>query len=107
MSCGRAIRASPGASSRTRPRARCDSRCAEKRTIPLEMDTDDRTSHAAWRQPSPLPAGEIPRADSPSGLRARATRLLADVFEASEDENKRVILRLVASATPRQRVLDL
>ena len=33
--------------------------------------------------------------------------MLADVFEASEDENKRVILRLVASGTPRQRVLDL
>ena len=62
---------------------------------------------AAWRQPPPWAAGERSRTRAPSGLRARATRVLADVFEASEDENKRVILRLVASGTPRQRMLDL
>ena len=58
-SCGRATRASQAASSRTRPRARCDSRWRET-VDPLEMDTDDRTSRAAWRQPPPWPAGSGP-----------------------------------------------
>jgi SAM-dependent methyltransferase len=59
--------------------------------------------HAAWRQPAPL--GDA--AAQPRGLRARVSRGLASVFEASEDENKQVILDLVANGPARPRVLDL
>jgi SAM-dependent methyltransferase len=58
--------------------------------------------HSAWRQPAPLGAEDTQR-----GPRARALRRLASVFEASEDENKRVILELVARGPARARVLDL
>jgi len=56
-----------------------------------------------WRQPvveRPVDA-DIPR------QRGRVSRYLVDVFEASEDENKRVILEAVAAGPPRDRVLDL
>jgi SAM-dependent methyltransferase len=61
------------------------------------------SSHAAWRQPAPLGDTE----GRPRGLRARLSRGLASVFEASEDENKQVILDLVANGPARPRVLDL
>jgi SAM-dependent methyltransferase len=61
------------------------------------------SSHAAWRQPAPLGNTEA----QPRGLRARVSRGLASVFEASEDENKQVILDLVTQGPPRPRVLDL
>jgi SAM-dependent methyltransferase len=61
------------------------------------------SSHAAWRQPAPL--GNA--AAQPRGLRARVSRALASVFEASEDENKQVILDLVANGAARPRVVDL
>jgi SAM-dependent methyltransferase len=61
------------------------------------------SSHAAWRQPAPLGNADA----QPRGLRARVSRGLASVFEASEDENKQVILDLVASGPARPRVLDL
>jgi SAM-dependent methyltransferase len=41
------------------------------------------------------------------GLRGRVSTALAGVFEASEDENRRAILELVAAGAPRERVVDL
>jgi SAM-dependent methyltransferase len=67
---------------------------------------DPGSSHPAWRQPPPLPPAEA-TSSRPNGLRARVLRGLATVFEASEDENKRVILELVSAGPPRERVLDL
>ncbi len=64
-------------------------------------------SHAEWRQPPPRPPANDGVSVRPSGLRARVGAALATVFEASEDENKRVILELVAAGAPRERVLDL
>ena len=61
------------------------------------------SSPAGWRQPQPIAASN----ELPSGIRARVSRALAEVFEASEDENKRVILELVAGGPSRGRVLDL
>src|SRR5579871_4602126 len=65
-----------------------------------------RRARAAWRQPAPW---RMPGRNGgpPEGVRARAARALSVVFEASEDENKRVILELVAGGPPRTRVLDL
>jgi SAM-dependent methyltransferase len=62
---------------------------------------------AAWRQPSPFRMPGL-NGNRPRGvLRARASRALSEVFEASEDENKRVILELVAQGPARRRVLDI
>jgi SAM-dependent methyltransferase len=61
------------------------------------------SSHTAWRQPAPLDNAAAQR----RGLCARVSRGLASVFEASEDENKQVILNLVANGPARPRVLDL
>lgn len=62
---------------------------------------------SSWRQPPPTPLhDEVPDSGSRS-LRSRASGFLSRVFEASEDENKRVILRAVAAGPPRRRVLDL
>jgi SAM-dependent methyltransferase len=68
-------------------------------TSPRGLDS----SHAAWRQPAPVGKAEA----RPRGLRARVSRGLASVFEASEDANKQVILELVAKGLARPRLLDL
>jgi SAM-dependent methyltransferase len=65
------------------------------------------TPVAAWRQPAPLSPVESPELAPPAGLRARLSGALAGVFEASEDENRRVILDVIASGPPRERLLDL
>jgi SAM-dependent methyltransferase len=63
-------------------------------------------SRAAWRQPAPLvPARSVDARRR--GVRRLLSRTLAGIFEAAEDENKRVILELVASQAPSERVLDL
>jgi SAM-dependent methyltransferase len=58
-----------------------------------------------WRQPKPDEAAPAtaPRGSRIAGLR----RSLTGVFEASEDENKQVILDTVAAGPQRPRVLDL
>ncbi len=69
---------------------------------------DGDSSHADWRQPPPLAVSkEAVDGLGRGGLRGRASHALANVFEASEDENKHVILGLVAGAAPFERVLDL
>ncbi len=74
--------------------------------VPAGAPSPPRRTRAAWRQPAPW---RIPGRNGgpPAGARARAARALSVVFEASEDENKRVILDLVASGAARERVLDL
>ncbi len=64
-------------------------------------------SHDDWRQPAPRPAATETERLRPRGLRARMAEALSAVFMATEDENKRVILELVTSGAPRERVLDL
>jgi methionine biosynthesis protein MetW len=66
-----------------------------------------KTPVADWRQPPPLPAlnGSAPSVASAAG--GRLSRSLASVFEASEDENRRVILELIVRGPARDRVLDL
>jgi SAM-dependent methyltransferase len=65
----------------------------------------DTARVAEWRQPTPV---EVPDVPVPApGLKRRVGRYLVDVFERSEDENKRVIMDAVASGPPRSRLLDL
>jgi SAM-dependent methyltransferase len=64
------------------------------------------TAEAAWRQPAPHPPVNG-GSTAPGLLRRRLSGALAAVFEASEDENRRVILELVASGPRRERLLDL
>ncbi|MGA2471645.1 MAG: class I SAM-dependent methyltransferase [Solirubrobacteraceae bacterium] len=65
------------------------------------------TPVAEWRQPPPRITPAAGSAAPARPLRARLSRALARVFEASEDENRRVILELVAAGPPRERLLDL
>jgi SAM-dependent methyltransferase len=67
-----------------------------------------KTPVAEWRQPRPLPAvSQTGKALAPGSLRGRLSGGLAGVFEASEDENRRVILDLVRAGPQRRRVVDL
>ncbi len=54
-------------------------------------------SHDDWRQPPPRPAAHETEHLRPRGLRARLAAALSAVFLATEDENKREILELVAA----------
>lgn len=63
------------------------------------------TQNSSWRQPPPGDA--VLDAAPPSGVRGRVGAYLGRVFEASEDENHRVILDAVAAGPPRPRLLDL
>ena len=66
------------------------------------------TPVAEWRQPAPVsPNGKVLAAPAGQGLRGRLSARLAGVFEASEDENRRVILDLIAAGPPRARLVDL
>jgi methionine biosynthesis protein MetW len=65
------------------------------------------TPVAEWRQPAPRPAPIGSAILPPNGRRARLGSALANVFERSEDENRRQILALAAKGTPRARLLDL
>ena len=62
---------------------------------------------SAWRQPPPTPVGDPALDPATNSWRSRVGGFLSQVFEASEDENKLVILRAVAAGPPRCRVLDL
>ena len=53
-----------------------------------------------WRQPAVI-------TPAPLGVRGRLSAALGGVFEASEDENRRVILDVVARGPARRRLLDL
>ena len=64
------------------------------------------TAEAAWRQPAPRT--QVNGDSREQGLlHRRLSGALAAVFEASEDENRRVILELVASGPRRELLLDL
>lgn len=65
------------------------------------------TPVAEWRQPAPRPGPAGSPIKPPKGLRARFGAALADIFERSEDENRRQILALVANGPARERLLDL
>ena len=65
------------------------------------------TPIAEWRQPAPRPASTGSAITPPKGLRAHLGSALADVFERSEDENRRQILELAAKGPARPRLIDL
>jgi methionine biosynthesis protein MetW len=62
---------------------------------------------AEWRQPAPRPASADSTIVRPRGLRMRIGSALANVFERSEDENRRQILELATQGPPRPRLIDL
>lgn len=62
---------------------------------------------SAWRQPPPQPAGRSDHATGGNGVKRALRRYLGRVFEASEDENHRVILQMAAAGPARSRLLDL
>lgn len=62
---------------------------------------------SAWRQPTPPAADAAHDVETPGGVKRRVGRYLARIFEASEDENHRVLLRTAAAGPRRRRLLDL
>jgi SAM-dependent methyltransferase len=80
---------------------------AQKQQPHMFRANPTNTPVAEWRQPRPLPALDATARVGHGTLRARLAGRLANVFEASEDENRRVILDLLANGPQRERLLDL